>query len=637
MHRFGIIAVLLIILFLHLFRLEQEGLGNLYYAAGVKSMMLNWHNFFFLSFDPAGFISLDKPPLGFWIQTLLTKILGFEGWVLFLPQTLGGVVSAYILYIIIARYCGAAAGIIASLALAFTPIFVATSRNNTIDALLLTVLLMASNALLPAAEELNWKKLMLAFALLGIGFNIKSMQAFMVLPAFYSTYLLLVKGEMRRKIIHLFMATLLLVSVSMAWFLIVDSISPNERPYVGSSKTNSAIELATGYNGLGHFLGYGVQVPGREKISLPTTSDTFKRVGFFERETGLPDPLRLFNRQLGGQISWFLPFALTILAVSIYKFCFQKITEKYKTLLLFWGAWLIPQVVFFSIAEGMHRYYLIMMAPAIAGLVGLGYNILVGEASGYWKNPFLLVAPLIITISVQGTMLLQYPQWRGGLLVILGLGVCAICLFGWFYHRGEAYPVAYRRGVLFFAFLMLFCAPATWSLTPILYGTGYARPIPFAGPELDPDFNKPGVVGSSIGRLSSEEISFLVDYLLARHMEEKFIVAVPNAQIAAPIILATGKSVMTYGGFLGSEKILTTEKLEEMVAKEQVRYIMIGSVYSQQPEVDRWVRSHGIVISATEWRGAKRTNAVNVMLSSSERRGLQLYDCKIDRGNSRHK
>jgi len=49
--------------FLNLYRLDQEGFGNTYYAAGVKSMLMSWHNFFFVSFDPAGFVSIDKPPL----------------------------------------------------------------------------------------------------------------------------------------------------------------------------------------------------------------------------------------------------------------------------------------------------------------------------------------------------------------------------------------------------------------------------------------------------------------------------------------------------------------------------------------------------------------------------------------------
>ena len=40
----------------------------IYITAGVRSMLDSWHNFFFNAFDPAGFVSLDKPPVAFWIQ-----------------------------------------------------------------------------------------------------------------------------------------------------------------------------------------------------------------------------------------------------------------------------------------------------------------------------------------------------------------------------------------------------------------------------------------------------------------------------------------------------------------------------------------------------------------------------------------
>src|ERR1700751_2455136 len=68
--RIALGAVLLLSVFMNFFQLGQNGYGNLYYAAGVKSMGDNWQNFFFASFDPGGFVTIDKPPLGFWLQTL---------------------------------------------------------------------------------------------------------------------------------------------------------------------------------------------------------------------------------------------------------------------------------------------------------------------------------------------------------------------------------------------------------------------------------------------------------------------------------------------------------------------------------------------------------------------------------------
>src|SRR5438128_12388895 len=70
-------AVLLISAFVNIFQLDQQGYGNLYYAAAVKSMLENFHNSWYVSFDPGGFVTVDKPPLGLWIQAASAKVFGF--------------------------------------------------------------------------------------------------------------------------------------------------------------------------------------------------------------------------------------------------------------------------------------------------------------------------------------------------------------------------------------------------------------------------------------------------------------------------------------------------------------------------------------------------------------------------------
>ena len=135
-----------------------EGDGNAYYAAGVKSMTMSLKNFFFVSFDPRSFVTIDKPPMGFWIQAISAKIFGFSGWSILLPQALAGVISVYLIYYIVKRSFGTLAGLISALCLAVTPVFVAASRNNTIDNLLVVTLLFACLALTNSSrrrESLN--------------------------------------------------------------------------------------------------------------------------------------------------------------------------------------------------------------------------------------------------------------------------------------------------------------------------------------------------------------------------------------------------------------------------------------------------------------------------------------------------
>ena len=638
MKRIGIVLIVLLSTILHFANLAQEGMANLYYAAGVKSMMMNWHNLFFVSSDPGGFITIDKPPLGFWLQTLSAKIFGFHGWSIILPQALGGVISVYLIYVLVKRYHGEWAGLLSALVLALTPIFVAASRNNTIDVLLVTTLLFSVRVFLPATEELSLKKLLLAFFLIGVGFNIKSLEAFMILPAFYITYFFTQQGQFKRKAVHLLVATMVLIVSSSPWFIAVDSISPAERPYVGSSENNSEFELATGYNGLGHFLGNGIRRPGTQgRVGNPgrpalsnVQSGNMRQNG---GETGLPGPFRLFNHQMGGQISWLLPFALIGLAFAIYQIRRNGLPERSRMKVLFWGCWLIPQIIFFSIAQGTHRYYLVMMAPGIAALVGISYSILVDWwSTSAGKSRYLLPGAIILTIGVQCFIIAEYNEWRSWMLpTVIGVGIIATFLLGW---KAETRKVQVDRGNyvgVIIGISSILIAPFFWSLTPVLYGSGNAA-FPFAGPDLNPQSRQSDVQGVAnfTGWFGSTDTSKLENFLMPHRRGEKYIVAVPNAHLASPIILNTGQPVMTYGGFMGSEKILNGEKLEELVASGQVRYIMISVANSQQPDIDAWVIAHGVLVPEIEWKEPEQVNTVsNGMPGWRRNMSTKLYDCHI--------
>ena len=110
----GLAVVLAIAAVLRLWRLDDNGFGTEYYAAGVRSMLQGGWLFFYNAFDPAGFISLDKPPVAFWIQTGLASLLGFSGWTIHLPQALAGVASVALLHRLVRRPVAVAAGLTAA-------------------------------------------------------------------------------------------------------------------------------------------------------------------------------------------------------------------------------------------------------------------------------------------------------------------------------------------------------------------------------------------------------------------------------------------------------------------------------------------------------------------------------------------
>src|SRR5207248_7632195 len=253
-HQLALGGILLISVFMDFFQLGRNGFGS-YYPPAVRSMMDNWHNFFFVSYDPGGFVTLDKPPLGFWLQVASAKLFGFTPFSLLLPQALAGVLSVLLLYFLVRRHFGVVAGLLAALALALSPISVVTNRNITIDSTLALFLLVGAWAVIRAAETGKLRWLLLSAVIVGIGFNIKMLEAYLVVPAFALLYLLAAPKSIWKRVGHLALAGLVLLAVSFSWIAAVDLTPASQRPYVDSTQDNSELSLALGYNGIERLLG----------------------------------------------------------------------------------------------------------------------------------------------------------------------------------------------------------------------------------------------------------------------------------------------------------------------------------------------------------------------------------------------
>ncbi len=248
-------GITLVSIFLNFYQLGQNGFGNLYYASAIRSMMDSWHTFFFVSLDPVGFVSIDKPPLGFWLQVVSAKLFGFTPFSIFFPQALAGVLSVLLLYHLVRRHFGVAAGLLAALALAISPISVVTNRNNTIDSTLVLTMLLGAWTVMRAAETGKWRWLLLTAVLVGLGFNIKMLEAYLVVPAYGLLYLLAAPRSLKMRIVQLLVAAVVMLTISLSWAVVVDLTPASLRPYVGSSQDNSEISLSLGYNGIQRLIG----------------------------------------------------------------------------------------------------------------------------------------------------------------------------------------------------------------------------------------------------------------------------------------------------------------------------------------------------------------------------------------------
>ena len=638
--RLGLAGVMLISIFMNFYQLGQNGFGNLYYAAAIRSMLDSWHNFFFVSFDPGGFVSIDKPPLGFWLQAASAKIFGFTPFSIFLPQALAGILSVLLLYYLVRRHFGVVAGLLAALALAISPISVLTNRNNTIDSTLVLVMLLGAWAVLRAAESGKLRWLLLCAVFVGLGFNIKMLEAYLVVPAYGLLYLLAAPRRIWVRIGHLALASLLMLTISLSWAVAVDLTPAASRPYVGSSQNNSEISLALGYNGIQRLLGqfgFGGSNTGgstsgnttRQFQPPSSSSGTFtgdfpqpgapgqpqqglgsgngggsgSSTGMFN--TGNPGLLRLFNEPLGGQIVWLLPMALLGILALAWQRRPRFREDRQQQSLILWGTWLLTMAVFFSVATFFHQYYLSTFAPAICALFGIGVVVMWKDYRRSGWHGWLLPLALMLTALEQIHIIMSDPSWGMWLIPLIAIpcALAAVILFAARLIPRLRLNARVLVPVLSIALLALMLTSAVWSAIPVLADETASLPVAGASAQFS------GGQG-----LRSTVDTTLIRYLEAHKGSAKYLVAVASSNEADSIILETNQPVMAMGGFSGSDPILTTTQLAALVKSGTVRFFLLngsggGGTGGGQSTLITWIKQHGTVISSSQWQSSSTSSA----------------------------
>lgn len=668
---------------LYLWNINGEGYSNAYYAAAVKSMTESPKAFFFGSLDTGLYVTVDKPPLGLMIQALSALVFGVNSFGIIFPSALSGVGCIILVYFMVKRPWGPTAGVIASGVMAFTPIIAALSRTNNLDMILLFFMTCGAFFILKAADKQSLKYYILAMVFLGLGFNVKMLEAYLALPAFIVVYFA-AKGRIVKKILHSLIAVAVLLAVSLSWAVVVDSIPAFERPYIGGSGDNSVIDLTLGYNGIERLNGMGTfqdglnRSDGQRKGNGPFSSgfnregDSFRQDGGHngedyrkdremnsetppngyrgdgyqngegnprgnpggspggfqggdgnfggfsggnrggmswgpggEQESGKKGVLRLYTTQLSGLVSWFLLPAIGMAVIAGAGFlCLifgrrkkadNKILSKAGTdtksriwrvqewdderrrkltNIIFWSVWLLTMGIFFSIGGFIHRYYVGILSPSIAALSAAAAVAAWKNKYSKWIVPVLLTASLAVQCVIAGTTV-----WSWILIPMAAVGVAAIVLF-----QFKAEALKMLSAMLMAA--AMFIAPIAWSLTPVIYNL--SATIPDAGPSAQSSFKSGGVRMSVDSKLS--------EFLVSNYNGERWAVAVPNAQDAEAIILATGLPVMAVSGFSG-DNIMTLDELKQYVADGKLKYFIISGMFGGFSEISQWVSKNAKIVS----------------------------------------
>jgi 4-amino-4-deoxy-L-arabinose transferase-like glycosyltransferase len=603
-----------------------------FYDAAVRSMGLSWHNFFFGAFDPSGATAIDKPPVDLWVQVAFVKVLGFTSTTLKLPEALAGIVSIPLLFAAVRRAWSTAAGLAAATALALTPVEVITSRSDTMDGLMMALIVLALYCIVRACEHGRWTWLLAGAAALGIAFDVKLLESLVALPGLAIIAFLGLPGPRRRRLTQLLAATALYIAIALAWLTATLLVPAHSRPYAIGSTNGSAWNAAFVFNGTER-LGPKAPEPGqtvyestrhyptatqadRDHIPIvpPSPTRLLATIGPLSGERlglelliglllgvpalvcgvladsrtgaacgGTPEPGANVGEErknfslLATKKSFFLPRRPT------------DATESRDPRIRFAVAvgllvWTLTGAVLFSHMIRLHPRYVEGFVPAVAALLGIGIAWAGSPASPERDFPRLRLGALTLALLVTVFYVerLEYGLtavwWVSLATASIALGLALVA----YARRGSPRPLSIA--VIFFTLVAVLVLALRADIAAI-----------------HDDVSDAGYVGG----IPTRQLDAISSYLQTHRDGARYEVAASSATAIGALIVKDAQPVVILTTY-DARVFTTVARLERLIARGEARYAFLNTfcgatdTYSTNAACSqpvRWIRAHGTDVS----------------------------------------
>ncbi|MFI6655234.1 ArnT family glycosyltransferase [Streptomyces sp. NPDC050523] len=591
-----------------------------FYGAAIRSMAGSWRAFFFGGLDAGGSISIDKLPGAFWPDAVSVWLFGPHTWAAALPQVVEGVLTVWLLHRIVRAWAGPFAALIAALTLTLTPVTVALNRATIPDTALTLLLVAAAGALQKAVRTERLLPLITCGVWVGLAFQAKMLQAWLVLPVFAAVYQLAAPGTRLNRALRVLLAGAVSLAVSCSWALIAWATPAGSRPYLDGTSNNDPFTLVFGYNGLSRF--------SSDSTAFGAVAGTAA-----SRTTGNTGWDMLINNTVGPQVAWFLPLAVLATVLGVLWRAGQPRTDLPRAGFVLWGGWLAVHTLVFSASNGNHAYYTAVIAPALAALAGGGLALFRSEyeatyepklEAAYEPEPEHeatarrhLALPAAIVLTAAWALVLDWPtrfvSWLLPVAVML-----ALCGVVGLWSRGPRTSPRMAHAALAAGIAATLVVPAGWAvsgLNPLYAG---AATSPMAGPVGKSYYEHPRHAPRRRGLdHPNARDTALLDYLTTHRHGEKYLLATQAAYTAEPLLRAKSEPILVMGGFTGSTPFPTTQQLSNLIATDQLRYALLTAQRPTTPAT-AWVKSKCTRIRPTAY--GRRSDG-----------SFTLYDCNPKR------
>jgi 4-amino-4-deoxy-L-arabinose transferase-like glycosyltransferase len=609
-----------------------------FYDAAVRSMGISWHNFFFGAFEPGGSVSIDKPPVDLWLQVASVKLFGFSATTLKLPEAFAGIAAVPLLFVAVKRMWSATAGLAAAAALALLPVDLITSRSDTMDGVMMVLIVLALVFFVRACETGRTRWLLAGAAALGVAFDVKILESLVALPGLALLALLGFPGTLGKRALKLAAAGAVYVVVALAWLTATLFVPAHSRPWAIGSTNGSAWNVTFVFNGTDRLGGKSpeaqttVYEPGH-KYPVATQSER-DHIPILP-----PSPTRLLARigPLSGQRLGLELLEALLLGIPALLWSLglrrrrrrdlapggvaEERTEASapasghaqqseraaqqsegaaqtapgheprrgesdeRRLRLAYaaglGLWLLTGIALFSDMARLHPRYVEGLVPAVAATLGIGIAW-AAQPRGLLR-PSVLVVALAATVYYAERLMYGTPTvwWIAFLAAIAALLAAALA-------RAPALPARLRAVLAPGVVLVLsLCAMLALSLNTDI--RAIQDHVTDAG---------------EVGALPGEELEPLSKYLRANQRGARYEVAAQSATQIGALIVRDGRPVVVLTSY-GARVFTTTAQLKRLIAKGEVRYAFLNSpcphhISPNNPACSppaKWIRAHGTDVS----------------------------------------
>jgi|ETNmetMinimDraft_35_1059890.scaffolds.fasta_scaffold09855_4 4-amino-4-deoxy-L-arabinose transferase-like glycosyltransferase len=568
---------------------------NEYYSAASISVLNNWHNFFFLAFDPVGLVTVDKPPLAIWIQSVPVFLFGYERWLVNFPQVIFGTLSIILIYKLLKPEFGNISAFSAAAILSTMPSLITVDSRNEPDSLLIFLSLLATYSVIKMASSNKLIWIIVFTFTLGAAFTTKGLVAFIPLPIFIFYYLLIDNKELLRKIIRIGFTVILLTLFSFIWIIFV-ALTPSEnRPYIGSTEDNSIWSLTFKHNGFDRFNKFGPpagpigppppgMIQNNQQLPLqpglvasnPRPPNVLMPPprGIGNNRVGI---LEILYGRLGSQTGYFLIVALilglmkfgSLLDKRDYKDPISFLSKARKnpnisqTFLLY--GWLLTGFLVFGSANATstHPYYLADIGVPIAAVLGISIPLLLNiyrqSSITSFIVPFIIIAVMMFQLIEGGYMA---GQVISGFVLIITLISSSIVLLGCWKKTTDTKLATWS----------IFVSTVALLIIPLMIGWNSGGRIAGPGVNINPQLPSPR---DRLGPPPQFDNKIIKQFFKNEIKEDSdYLVATLRANTAASLIIDQ-IPVVAIGGFSGRDPIFTVKSFENFVYQKELKYFLM--------------------------------------------------------------